>query len=637
MKYLYLVLSIACTTTIASAQNVGIGTNSPNTKAILEIKSSNSGLLVPRMNSANRLGINPALSESGLLVYDVNLQQFMYYNGAEWTGLSTDTSVWQTTGNDIYYANGKVGIGLTTPLYTTDIKSVLDPVALRVQNDMETGGSTYAIQAINTLTGAGSKYGVYSQVASDLLAAGPMYGVFSTVTTTTSDQDAYGGYFTVDTTGSGTHYGVFAKARGPGNYGLYAESQNADGWAAYFLGRAVITSRLGIGIDTPQYKLDIETANRRGINVQSSSASGDTAWGIYNRINPAGTGVRFGVYSKVTPDESNDNKAYGLFGAVDSVGTGQHVGVLGRALGDDNVGVQGRGSGSGIGVKGINTDDGWAGYFDGKTYVEDRVEIRDKIFLRPTGHASGGEIELFDDIGQQTVTIRAGQGVDQGSEMDMYDNSGTLTVNLDGDRSGQGGALKLYDEDGDLTVKIHAAQSTTNGSEMLMYNDAGELTIELDADWGSGNGRVITDELQITGGADLSENFDLLDKNVTPGMLVSIDDAGSGKLVQTTQAYDRSVVGVVSGAGGIRAGMLMGQEESIANGTSPVALVGRVYVLADARSHPVRAGDLMTSSATPGHAMAVRKYRKARGAIIGKALTSLEKGTGYVLILVNLQ
>ncbi|MBC8526497.1 MAG: hypothetical protein H8D22_06470, partial [Candidatus Cloacimonetes bacterium] len=76
---------------------------------------------------------------------------------------------------------------------------------------------------------------------------------------------------------------------------------------------------------------------------------------------------------------------------------------------------------------------------------------------------------------------------------------------------------------------------------------------------------------------------------------------------------------------------------SIADGNVPVALTGRVYCLADASNGSIQPGDLLTSSQLPGYAMKVSDHEKAQGAIIGKAMTSLENGQGLVLVLVSLQ
>jgi hypothetical protein len=69
----------------------------------------------------------------------------------------------------------------------------------------------------------------------------------------------------------------------------------------------------------------------------------------------------------------------------------------------------------------------------------------------------------------------------------------------------------------------------------------------------------------------------------------------------------------------------------------PVALMGKVYCKVDASYGPIRVGDLLTTSATPGHAMRATDRGLAFGAILGKALAGLEGGQALVPILVTLQ
>jgi len=66
-----------------------------------------------------------------------------------------------------------------------------------------------------------------------------------------------------------------------------------------------------------------------------------------------------------------------------------------------------------------------------------------------------------------------------------------------------------------------------------------------------------------------------------------------------------------------------------------VALAGRVPVKVDAGYGSIRAGDLLTSSPTPGHAM--RADDPKPGTIIGKALEGLDAGTGKIRALVMLR
>ena len=99
---------------------------------------------------------------------------------------------------------------------------------------------------------------------------------------------------------------------------------------------------------------------------------------------------------------------------------------------------------------------------------------------------------------------------------------------------------------------------------------------------------------------------------------------------------DTKVAGIVSGANGINPGLALHQEGVIEGGQN-VALTGRVHALADAAGNSIKPGDLLTTSDTPGHVMKASDRERRDGAIIGKAMSSLESGKGFVLVLVNLQ
>lgn len=153
------------------------------------------------------------------------------------------------------------------------------------------------------------------------------------------------------------------------------------------------------------------------------------------------------------------------------------------------------------------------------------------------------------------------------------------------------------------------------------------------------------DTLEIDAGADLAENFDIAADvsggeavDAAPGMVVSIDPREIGKLIVTSKAYDRRVAGIVSGAGGVNPGLTLSQPGTVADGAHPVASVGRVWCYADADAGgPIEAGDLLTTSDIPGHAMRAGDAARAPGATIGKAMSSLKQGRGLVLVLVSLQ
>jgi hypothetical protein len=152
------------------------------------------------------------------------------------------------------------------------------------------------------------------------------------------------------------------------------------------------------------------------------------------------------------------------------------------------------------------------------------------------------------------------------------------------------------------------------------------------------SGTIRAGAVRLVNGADIAERFEVnADIEPIPGMVVSIDMTNPGTLRVADTAYDHSVAGVLSGAGGVNAGLVLGQEGTIADGQHHVALTGRVWCLVDADVNgPITPGSLLTTSPTLGHAMRASDRDRSFGATIGKAMTPLESGKGLVLVLVNL-
>ncbi len=94
------------------------------------------------------------------------------------------------------------------------------------------------------------------------------------------------------------------------------------------------------------------------------------------------------------------------------------------------------------------------------------------------------------------------------------------------------------------------------------------------------------------------------------------------------------MVGIVSGAKNLNSGVTLGSGEF----DCIVALAGRVYCNVDASYGKISPGDILTTSPTSGYAMKAKKYHKANGAIIGKAMEGLDNNKkGQILVLVTLQ
>jgi hypothetical protein len=145
---------------------------------------------------------------------------------------------------------------------------------------------------------------------------------------------------------------------------------------------------------------------------------------------------------------------------------------------------------------------------------------------------------------------------------------------------------------------------------------------------------TVTGDVMLTG-ADCAEEFNTASAaEIEPGTVMVLDQADT--LQPSQQAYDKRVVGVISGAGDYKPGIVLDKQQSLENRV-PVALVGKVYCKVDAQYAPIEVGDLLTTSPTHGHAMRADDPLKAFGSVIGKALRSLEVGQGMIPILIALQ
>jgi len=150
-----------------------------------------------------------------------------------------------------------------------------------------------------------------------------------------------------------------------------------------------------------------------------------------------------------------------------------------------------------------------------------------------------------------------------------------------------------------------------------------------------GNVEVTVGDIRLSG-ADCAEDFDTREiESVEPGSVMVATEGG--RLQQSFKAYDKGVIGVVSGAGNYQPGIILGQQKKSPENRLPIALMGKVYCKVDADQAAIEVGDLLTTSPTQGHAMKVLDPIKAFGTVIGKALGALDAGKGMIPILVALQ
>lgn len=130
-----------------------------------------------------------------------------------------------------------------------------------------------------------------------------------------------------------------------------------------------------------------------------------------------------------------------------------------------------------------------------------------------------------------------------------------------------------------------------------------------------------------TGHADIAEWIPISEL-VEPGDVIELDPTRPGYYRKARRACSALVAGVVS----TTAGFVLGQREG-SEGKALLALIGIVPVKVSDEGGPIQPGDLLVASATPGYAMRWDPDVGEPCGLVGKALESLERGTGVILVL----
>lgn len=251
----------------------------------------------------------------------------------------------------------------------------------------------------------------------------------------------------------------------------------------------------------------------------------------------------------------------------------------------------------------------------------------------------GGDFYLYDKNSQfYNMIFRANGDANIGNAMTLVKSNGNVGIGTSTpqkklDVTGQIQSIAAWPayywtrENG---TAAYSMDLNPNTSDLSIFNQIQGKTILIIRQ----DGTVSVPVLEVRG-ADIVEKFKSKE-TIEAGMIVTIDENDIKNYKTTNKAYQKGVVGIVSGANGVKHGMLLEQDDALA-GNTKVAIAGRVYVKATSQNGAIKAGDFITSSDKAGYAMKSTNRHKAYGSVIGKALTSLEKGEGYVLVLVGLQ
>jgi hypothetical protein len=429
-------------------------------------------------------------------------------------------------------------------------------------------------------------YGLYSDTDSEAASA-YTYGIRS---------EATGNYYTYGLHSTGT-----SSTRSP--YGLYAystvpSSASDNTYASY-----------GVWTSTSNYG----TGNAYGsYNRAYQYGTSGTAYGTYSYVQGSDTGDTYGIYSRAYKSSSDtEGIAYGVYGTA-SGGTETYAGYFTTSA-QGGYGIYSKVNYSGSGLK-------YAGYFECDSETGYGVYA-----------TVNGEYTNWAFRGEGTGTGSSGGWFSTTAE-DMTAVYGTATSSSGTSNTNKGGYFTAY---GDHGYGVYARAYGEYGTGIYASGGTSGYAAQF-----YGNVKIIgrssnTTVMELGEGLDYAEGFDISAQDkIEPGSVLVIDADNPGKLALSNNSYDTKVAGIVAGAKGLGSGVRLGAGQF----DYDVALAGRVYCKVDATEEAVQPGDLLTTSATPGYAMKAADYTRSHGAILGKAMESIEKGQkGQILVLVTLQ
>lgn len=471
-------------------------------------------------------------------------------------------------------AVGGVGINTTSPTSALTVQGMIES---------KSEGFMFPDGTIQTTAAGGGGEGLSLPYDGTTASSVPAFSA-----TNTSGSVAIRGLAT--NAGGGINYGGYFEAYGNEGRAVAGAVASSNGFAGYFQGRGFFSDNVGIGTDMPEGRLDV-----RGGDLIVDSSTG---------------GLRIG---------------YGGTGDGWSFATAEGGQTLllqerpGGGSGDMRVAVS---AGGNVGI--------------GITHPQARLDVDggDILVRGPNSFDATGE-EATVWLGDANHYIKGvyGKGVTIGTwwvgdVMYVTEPYGWIGINTDMPQA-------------DLHVN---GRTRTNVLEIVGGSDLAEPFVVNEPSAVNNQQSAVSGQQSASDcrPSSLSTQHSALitphPDTVQPGMVVVIDPENPGQLKLAAEAYDRKVAGVISGAKGLNPGMIMRAEGTEqADGDHPVALSGRVWCWCDAKYGPVVPGDRLTTSATPGHAMRVADRDRADGAVLGKAMTSLDHGTGLVLVLVTLQ
>jgi hypothetical protein len=195
----------------------------------------------------------------------------------------------------------------------------------------------------------------------------------------------------------------------------------------------------------------------------------------------------------------------------------------------------------------------------------------------------------------------------------------------------------------DYGLTIDTTSSTTINGGMVVNASGGNLYLGMTQGVHKfrvdTNGAVWADGGFNSSGADFAESVAVRGRRseYEPGDVLEIDRQAHRGLTLSRHSYATLVAGIYSTKPGVLASPHTIDDAVSKAGEIPLAIVGIVPCKVTTENGSIAPGDLLVTSSRAGFAMKGTDRRRMLGAVVGKALEPLPKGTGMIQVLVTLQ
>lgn len=250
-------------------------------------------------------------------------------------------------------------------------------------------------------------------------------------------------------------------------------------------------------------------------------------------------------------------------------------------------------------------------------------------------------------LGNSMVLMQGANLSAGGGEQDFVSNRGGGDTGgfrfYDYTNSGQTNPLVTMTGQGDVGIgtTTPGIVAHSHGQAGPVLEIAGSVVIRGSLLFGYGSGQPQSEAFvgsTCAVGGDYAEAVDILGNRASyePGEVLVLSSEEGYDVTKSSVPYSRLVAGIYSTRPGY-IGRRQLSDSKNATSEVPMAMVGVVPAKASAENGSIHRGDLLVTSSLPGYVMKGTDTTRMLGAVVGKAMGNLDRGTGFIEVLVSLQ